>query len=197
MNSRLTYTACVAAVSVLFASCATTPPLSRQAQSRPAHPRLSEAEVKRIVVTRTRGNGFETSVLDPWNVSFRPEGLTYVWAAYLNMKGLPEGFLLNVDDSTGNAEFLTPIFKASEEPEAGVNWLNKVSVALQNVSYPLKLETLMQRAHFTKARSSGGGTTSDGRMYVEYTLQKEFTTPARFEVPAISSASRSQCRRLL
>lgn len=94
----------------------------------------------------------------------------------------PPGFWLLVDDETGKADFVMPTVVRSPEPPAGSDWLVRVKDGIRQVKYPIRMEDFLREVHATGIISDSGGSTPDGRMYLEFTLRLDQKLPARFEL---------------
>ncbi len=173
-----------AAVCALIAGCAIAP---TQSQQRPPNggkvtSRLSVARVKEIAAARARANGFQVEASAPWTVALQVNEHGYLWVVTLVTQNGPAPYWLHVDDATGGAEFVMPIFQGQQKFAEDADWLIKVDESLKRSVYPIELESLMRAAHFATATPTGGGTTTDGRFFFDYTLREEKDIPARFEV---------------
>ncbi len=145
--------------------------------------RLTQAQVREIAAARARENGLQVDASMPWSLSLSTAKRPYVWTAMLMEAGRPPpGYWLLIDDETGKADFVFPMITRLPEPPGGSDWLFKVREAMKHVKYPLRLEDFLRQVHATGIQSNSGGSTSDGRMYMEFPLRRESEGPARFEL---------------
>ena len=144
---------------------------------------LTQAQVREAAAARARENGFSVDASMPWVLSLSTAQRPYVWTAMLQEPGQPPpGFWLLIDDATGRTDFVMPMVAKAPGPPAGSDWLAKVKNGIQQVKYPIRLEDFLGVVQATGPRADSGGSTPDGRDFLEFTLRRERDGPARFEL---------------
>jgi hypothetical protein len=100
----------------------------------------------------------------------------------LQARGKPvPGYWVLVNDETGQADLMMATAgPASKMP--GSDWLARVQEGILRAKYPVPLEEFLNQVHATGIVSDSGGSTPQGRMFLEFTLRNESGTPARFEL---------------
>lgn len=180
---RFHRTVAAALLAAILGGC-TAAPVKSTKPSAPAvstTPRLSLERVREIAVARTRANGFDVKVSDPWTFALQFNDNERIWAAILWLPGKTP-FQLYINDATGEASFLAPEIHPDQRFAVGPDWLESVADVLSRTRYPIDLEEFMRAAHFAGAEFTMGGTTADGRPFLDYAMRRERDTPARFEV---------------
>lgn len=172
-----------ALLAMILGGCASSPAPASKVSPVSTTPHLSLDRVKEIAVARTRANGFTTEVTDPWSLALQFNGNERIWVALLFQPGksVPP-FEVYVNDATGEANFLSPEVHGEQHFAADADWLEKIAGALAQVHYPIDLDDLIRTGHFAGAECSMGGSTPDGRLFLEYALRRESDLPARFVV---------------
>lgn len=164
----------------LASGCASLP--SPVSVDRPLKSQLSPREVRQIATARAARNGFVVDKPDDWQVTlfFGEQGLK--WTALVYPTPGRRSAWVEINDATRQAEFVAPEIHFEQKFAEGSDWLIKIDDALRQTTFPIELETLMKTAHFAGAECNGGGSTTDGRAFLEYRLRTDVAAPARFEL---------------
>lgn len=106
----------------------------------------------------------------------------YRWNVHLLQHGAPAPYWLTIDDVTGRAEFTLPIVQLEQRPVPDAGWLRQIDETVRTAVFPIAIELLLRYPALANAKPSGGGSTGNGRAFLEYTLRQESGSPARFEL---------------